>query len=198
MPGIPAVGRLRRARAFLSAALFVHGATFGLVVFAVAGSSVRQVEVAVLAATLVVVPSVLLLWWEWRQPIFRRPGRWVRRASATAVPHSVGFGLAAAALDERVLWPAWQQVVLLACGVLLLEVGAVGLASRALLRPLTPDLGDMSVEVLVKIRPGDEWLPTWLSHDDVRLTEDSLIITVLSRGQDADGRDISSMGGRRR
>jgi hypothetical protein len=68
--------------------------------------------------------------------------------------------------------------VLFACAPLVIEYLAIRLASGALRRPLSSDLGEMNIEVLAKIRSSAEWRPSWLANDDVRLTDDSIVITV--------------------
>jgi hypothetical protein len=162
----------------LSVAFFVHGATFVFVVFAVAGGSIRPTVAAVAAGGLAVTSLVLLLWWERRLPTARRPAHWVRRGTMVILLQAVAFGIAAGAVLDRASPPAWEKVVLFACAPLLIEFLAIGLASRALRHPLSADLGEMDIEVLAKIRSPAEWQPAWLAHDDVRLTDDSIVITV--------------------
>jgi hypothetical protein len=60
---------------------------------------------------------------------------------------------------------------------LLIQVGPTALATRTLRRPLTPELGETSVEVLVNVRSNRE-VPRWLEYDDVRLTDQEIITTV--------------------
>jgi hypothetical protein len=170
--------RLRRARGWLGAAFFVHGTTFVFVLLAAAGGSIRPTGAALAAGALAVASLVLLLWWERRAPTARRPARWVPRGMAIVLPHAVAFGIAAAALLGRTSPPPWEKVVLFGCAPLVIELVATAIASRALRRPLSADLGAMDVEVFVKIRSSAEWLPSWLAHDEVRLTDDSMIITV--------------------
>jgi hypothetical protein len=175
---LAARNRWRRARGWLSAAFFTHGATFVFVLCAAAGGSIRPTGLALAAAALAVVPLVLLLWWERRAPTAKRPARWVPRSVAIVLPHAVGFGIAAAALLDRPSPPGWGAVVLFACATVLVELVATRFASRALRRPLSTDLGALDVEVLVKVRSSAEWLPAWVAHDEVRLTDDSIFITV--------------------
>jgi hypothetical protein len=169
--------RLRRSRVWLTAAQFVHGSTFVFVVLAVIDGSMPTTGAAV-AASLAVGSLVQFAWWERRAPSSGRPAMWPRRGLGVVLPHAAAFGIAADARTELMPGSAWSQVLLFGCAVLVCEGGAVCLASRALRFPLTPDLGEMDVEVLVKIRSDAEWQPEWAYHDDVRLTGDALLITV--------------------
>lgn len=47
----------------------------------------------------------------------------------------------------------WQRIVLFACVPLVIEVVAIGMASRVLRRPLA-ELGEMDIEAQVAIRSG--------------------------------------------
>lgn len=99
------------------------------------------------------------------------------------LPHAVAFGIAAGALYEGAAPPAWWQVAMFACAVLVIELVAIAFASRALRWPLSADLGETDVEVQVNVRSSAEWLPVWLSNDNVTLTEDSLITTLRPGGK---------------
>jgi hypothetical protein len=169
--------RLRCSRVWLTAAYLVHGGTFVFVVLAVIDGSVPTTG-GVIAAALAVGSLVLFAWWERRAPSSGRPAEWPRRGVGVVLPHSAAFGIAAEARTELIPGPAWSQVLLFACALLVFEGGAICQASRVLRFPLRPELGEMDVEVLVKIRSVIGWLPAWLSHDDVRLTGDALLITV--------------------
>jgi hypothetical protein len=171
--------RWRRAGGWLGVAFFVHGTTLVFVLSAVVGGSVRPVGAALTAGVLVVAPLVLLVRWERIDPTGRRPARWVRRGLTIVLPHAVAFGITAAALLGRALsHPLAAGVVFFSCALLVVELVATAFASRALRRPLSAELGEMDIEVLLKIRSSAEWLPSWLAHDEVRLTGDSLVITA--------------------
>jgi hypothetical protein len=170
--------RLRRARAWLGAAFFIHGATFVFVLFAIVDGSIRPIAAAFVAGGLAITSWALLLWWERRSPTARRPAHWLRRATMVVLLHAVAFGIAAGSTLDRTSLPAWETVALIACVPLIIELVVVGLASRALRYPLSADLGEMNVEVLVKIRSSERWQPSWIAHDEVRLTDDSIVITV--------------------
>ncbi len=179
VPAAPQVAaRLRRARVWLVAAFFIHSTTAVFTLFAAAGGSIHPAGVAIAAGALVVLPSVLLLWWERREPTARRPARWLRRGLGVILPHAAGFGIAACVLFDRSSPLTWQRIVLFACVPLVIEIAAIGMASRALRRPLASELGEMDIEVQVAIRSSAKRQPAWLSHDDVRLTADSILITV--------------------
>jgi hypothetical protein len=175
--------RLRRAHVWLCTALFVHCTTFVFVVVAVAGGSIRPTGAAVAAAVLAAVSLTVLPWLERLDPVAKRPARWLRRGSAVVTPHAVAFGIAASALYGGGAPLAWWQAVQFACAGLVIELMAVALASRALRWPLSAELGEMDVEVQVKLRSSAEWLPVWLSHDDVTLTGEALITTLRPGGK---------------
>lgn len=168
--------RTRRARIWLTAAQVVHGSTFVFVVLVLVAGSVPT-GAAVVAGVLVAVAPVLLARWERRAPSRGRPAIWPRRGLAIVLPHAAAFGIAAGARSEPTSLP-WSQVLLFAAALMVVEGGAICLASRALRFPLTPEIGEMDVEVLVRIRPVATWLPAWLSNDDVRMTGDALVVTV--------------------
>jgi hypothetical protein len=169
--------RLRCSRVWLTAAQLVHGSTFVFVVLAVIDGLMPTTGAAI-AAALAVGSLVVLGWWERRAPSSGRPAMWPRRGLGVVLPHAAAFGIAAEARTEMTAVPPWSQVLLFACALLVFEGGAVCQASWVLRFPLTPELGEMDVEVLVKIRSVIGWMPAWLSHDDVRLTGDSLVISV--------------------
>lgn len=167
--------RLRRARLWLTAAQVVHGSTLVYVVLALVDGAIPAA--ALIAGALAAVPLILLARWERRAPSRGRPAIWPRRGLAIVLPHAAAFGIAAGARSDQAS-PPWVQVLLLACALLVIEGWAICQASRALRFPLTPELGEMDVEVLVRIRSVATWQPAWLSQDDVRMTGDALIITV--------------------
>jgi hypothetical protein len=170
--------RLRRAYGWLGLAIFVYGATFAFVLFSVIGGSIFPPAAAIFAGGLSVTSLTLFVAWERRLPIARRPALWMRRCTAVVLLHSVAFGIAAGAIVDKPAPPTWKNMIAFACATLLTELVAVGLASRSLRRPLSADLAELEVEVLAKIRPASDHMPAWAGNDDVRLTNESLIITV--------------------
>ncbi|GAA5129356.1 hypothetical protein [Pseudonocardia adelaidensis] len=169
--------RLRRARGFLAAAWFVHGTTLVIAALAVVTGVVRPLPLALAVVVFAAVPLGALIRWERTEPSARRPAGWVRRAVGVALPHQVGFGLAAATLWERQV-PVGLAWLVFAAVPMSVELTAVALASRAMRRPLTADLGRMEVEVLAKIRSSDSRIPAMFSNDDVVITDKALVITV--------------------
>jgi hypothetical protein len=169
--------RLRRARTLLVAALFVHGTTLVVAALAIVTGAVGPLGWAFAVVALVAGPLIALARWERTASSRGRPAGWVRRALGVALPHHIGFGIAAAALWDRqvVAGPVW---VTYAAVPLAVELTAVALASRSLRRPLTAELGRMEVEVLAKIRGSDPRIPSILSNDEVILTDKALVITV--------------------
>jgi len=168
--------RLRRARLWLTVAQVVHGSTFVFVVLALVDGVIPAAS-ALVAGALAAAPLIALARWERRSPSRGRPAIWPRRGLAIALPHAAAFGIAAASRSEPTALP-WGQALLFACLLLVAEFGAICQASRVLRFPLTPELGEMDVEVLVRIRSDAIRQPAWLSHHDVRMTGDALIITV--------------------
>ncbi len=179
-PATPRAARMRwrRAHGWLVAAFLVYGTTFVFVLFAAVGGSIRPTAVGWAAAALAITSLVLLLWRERRAPAARRPASWVPRGLAIALPHAIAFGVAAAGMFDRTVPPSWERVVLLGCAPLAIELVAIGIASRALRRPLAADLGEMDIEIVVKIPSAADSLPAWLARDYVTLTDDSIIVTV--------------------
>jgi hypothetical protein len=173
-------GRLRRAHSSLRVAFFVHCTLIVYVAFSVSSGSIRPVADAVAATALAVTPLAVLLWRERRSPAVGRPSRWVTRGLATVPGHAVGVGVGMAVAG--VLAPAgmtmWTAVTVIAAAVSVGELLPAALASRALRRPLSADLGELDIEVQVEIRSTMNGLPSWLAQDDVRLTDSSLIMTV--------------------
>jgi hypothetical protein len=169
---------VRRASAWLGAAFFVHCTLIVYVGLSVVGGSVRPLAAAVAVAVLAAGPLVLLVWRERRDPTAARPARWMRRGIGVVPAHAVGVGIASA---DRVV-PAgsagWSAVVMVAIAVSVVELLPVLVAGRCLHRPLSADLGELDVEIQIKIRPVEPWMPWWFSHHDVRLTDELLIVTV--------------------
>jgi hypothetical protein len=170
--------RLRRARVLLAVAGFVHATTFVIAVLAVVAGEVRPLVSAVAVAVLVVGPFVALIRWERTASSSTRPAMWVRRAVGVAVPHQIGFALAATAHWDLRTPPAVQWGVF-AATPLAAELIAVALASRALRKPFTYELGQMEVDVLAKIRSPNPRVPAFLSNDEAVLTATALVITVV-------------------
>jgi hypothetical protein len=171
--------RRRRAQIWLAIAYFVHGSTLVLVLLMAAGGSIRPVGAAIVAAVLEVAPLILLLRWERRTPSAGRPAQWVRRGLVAVLSNAVAVSIAAHALTTNGgLAAPWLWAVLAAVGVLTAELTGIGVASRALRYPLTSELGEMDVEVLVKIRSERREQAAWLSSHDARVDDDALIITV--------------------
>lgn len=173
-PGGRAAGpaRARRAYAWLAAAFFVHCTLIVYVGLSAGGGSVRPLAAAVAAVVLTAAPLALLVWRERRDPSTSRPARWTSRAIGIVPVHAVGVGIATAGST------GWSAVCLVALVVSAVELLPVVLAGRCLRRPLSADLGELDVEIQVKIRPTGHWMPSWLSQHDVRLTEELLIVTV--------------------
>lgn len=172
-----ATARVRRARLWLDSAIAVHLLTLVAINFLVGSGYVQPAAKAAVASALGTGPLLMLLWYERRHPSDDRPACWPARAFATSLPQAAASGLAGGELlGETVLAP-WQHGVLIACATLLAQVGPASVASRTLRRPLTPELGATSVEVLARIR-SKRGVPGWLEYDDVRLTDQAIITTV--------------------
>jgi hypothetical protein len=168
--------RLRRARAWLGVAFFVHCTLIVYVGCSVAGGSVGPPAAAVAASVLTAVPMAVLLWRERRSSTAGQPWRWPRSGLAVVPVHAVGVGIAAGDLLAPAGMTMWTAVPSIAAVVSVVELLPVVLAGRALRRPLSADLGELDVEIRVEIRSGARrW---WLAQDDVRLTDEQLIITV--------------------
>jgi hypothetical protein len=176
-PGRRASARLRRARLWLDSAIGLHVLTLVAINFLVGSGYVQPAANAAVAIVLATAPLLVLLWYEGRERSDSRPACWPARALVTSLPQSAASGLVGGGLLGETVVAPWQQGVLLACATLLVQVGPAVLASRILRRPLTPELGETSVEVLVKIR-SNRGVPGWLEHDDVRLTDEAIITTV--------------------
>ncbi|GAA0925132.1 hypothetical protein GCM10009559_09780 [Pseudonocardia zijingensis] len=168
--------RLRRTRLWLTWAQVVHGGSFVFVVLALVDGAVPPVG-AMAAGALLVAPLVAFALQERRAPSRRRPAIWPRRGLLVVLPHAAVFGIVVAVRSEPAS-PPWGQALLFAGLLLVVEFGAIWRASRVLRFPLTPELGEMDVEILVEIRSDAAWQPAWLSQHDVRMTDDALIITV--------------------
>jgi hypothetical protein len=164
--------RLRRARTWLGAAFFVHCSLIVYVGCSAAGGSIRPIAAAVAAPVLAVTPLVLLVRRERRSSAAGRPSWWVMRGLATVPVHAVGVAIALAGTA------AWTTITMIAAAVWVVELVPVVLAARALRRPLSADLGELDIEIDVKVRSSESWRPSSLAQDDVRLTDERLIITV--------------------
>jgi hypothetical protein len=176
-PGRGASARLRRARLWLDSAIGVHVLTLVAINLLVGAGYVQPAMTAAAATVLATGPLLVLLWYEGRHPSDSRPACWPARALVAALPQSAASGLVGGGLLGETVGAPWQQGVLLACVTLLVQVGPAVLAGRMLRRPLTPELGETSIEVLVKIR-SSRGVPGWLEHGDVRLTDQAIITTV--------------------
>jgi hypothetical protein len=170
--------RLRRAHAWLRAAFVLHCTLIVYVGCAAGGGSISPIALAVVATALTVAPLVILLWRERRSSTAARPSHWVTRGLATVPVHAGGVGIASVGVFTPTGMTTWSAFLLTTAAVSVVELVPVVLANRALRRPLSADLGEIDIEIFVKIRSSVPWLPSWLSHDDVRLTDEALIITV--------------------
>lgn len=92
--------------------------------------------------------------------------------------HAVGVGIAVGDLLAPAGMAMWSAVASIAAVVSAVELLPVVLAVRAVRRPLSADLGEIDVEIQVKIRSGGRRSTPWLAQDDVRLTDEQLIITA--------------------
>jgi hypothetical protein len=161
----------------LGSAVVVHVLTLVAINVLVGSGHVQPAARAATVALLATGPLLVLLRYERRHPSDNRPACWPARALATSLPQAAASGMAGSGfLGESVLAP-WQQGMLLACATLLVQVGPAVLATRTLLRPLTPELGETSVELVVNVR-SNRGVPRWLEYDDVRLTDQEIIITA--------------------
>jgi hypothetical protein len=127
---------------------------------------------------LTAAPLVLVVWRERRDPIAARPARWMRRGVGFVPAHAVGVGIASADRLDPAGVAGWSAVAMVAIAVSVVELLPVLVASRCLRRPLSADLGELDIEIEVKIRPAETRMPSWLSHHDVRLTDELLIVTA--------------------
>ena len=183
MPELPAGGRqpgaarVRRAHGWLRVAFFVHCTLIVYVWCLVSGGAVRPIGAAVAGATLAVTPLVLLLWRERRASTARRPSHWVGRGSVTVPAHAVGVAVATSDLFMSGTARS-VAIMVIAMTVSAIELVPVVLASRILRRPLSADLGEIDMEIRLKVRSAVQWLPSWLAQDDVRLGGETLAITV--------------------
>jgi hypothetical protein len=162
----------------LGVAFFVHCTLIVYVGCSVAGGSIGPPAAAVAASVLTAVPMAVLLWRERRSSTAGQPWRWPRSGVAVVPVHAVGVGIAAGDLLAPAGMTMWSAVPSIAAVVSVVELLPVGLAVRALRRPLSADLGEVDVEIQVKIRSGARRSAPWLAQDDVRLTDEQLIITV--------------------
>jgi hypothetical protein len=168
--------RIRRQWFWLGLALAVHAAALVAVLAVVVRGRVAPVEVAALAAALVVGAPIMGVWRERRDAVRHRPARWLRRALVVVVPHACAVGLASSAITEE-----WPVQTLAAVGLVAAQLVCVVIAGRAMRYPLRPELGEMDVEVCEKIRSDQSGLPAWVLQDEVCLT-DREIVAVLRPG----------------
>jgi hypothetical protein len=159
-------------------AFFVHCTLIVYVGCSVGGGSVRPLAAAVAAAVLAGTPLAVLVWRERRSSTVGRPSRWFGRGLATVPVHAVGVGIASADLLTLAGMTTWSAVSLIAAVVSAVELLPVVLAGRVLRRPLSADLGEVDIEIRIKIRSWASWSPPWLAQNDVRLTDEHLVITV--------------------
>jgi hypothetical protein len=172
-----ASARVRRARLWLDSAITAHVLTLLAINVLVGSGYVQPAARAAAVGLLATGPLLMLLWHERRHPSDNRPACWPARALATSLPQAVASGMAGSGLLGASVLAPWQQGVLIGCATLLVQVGPAVLASLTLLRPLTPELGETSVEVVVNVR-SDRGVPRWLEYDDVRLTDKEIITMV--------------------
>lgn len=163
---------------WLGVAFFVHCTLIVYVGCSVAGGSIGPPAAAVAAAVLTAAPMAVLLWRERRSSTAGQPWRWPASGVSAVPVHAVGVGIAAGDLLGRAGMSMWSAVPSIAAVVSVVELMPVVLAARALRRPLSADLGEIDVEIQVEIRSGARRSKRWLARDDVRLTEEQLIITV--------------------
>lgn len=168
--------RLRRACLWLLLAVTLDVVTLGSAVsLALRGPAWPVVLAAVVG--LAAASLGLLLWCERRLSSVNRPSRWPTRMVAMMIPQSAALGIAGAGPLAELGLSFWQVVALLALSPLL-QVALVVQASRSLRRPLTPELAETSIEIMVKLRTGRPAAPTWLSIDDVTLTDSKIVIIL--------------------
>jgi hypothetical protein len=136
--------RLRRQWFWLGLALTAHVVALVAVLALVVRGRVAPVEVAALAAALVVGAPIMGVWLERRDAVRLRPARWLRRALVVVVPHACAVGLASRAITEE-----WPVQILAAAGLVVAQLVCVVMAGRAMRYPLRPELGEMDV-----LRPG--------------------------------------------
>jgi hypothetical protein len=172
-----ASARGRRARLWLNTAAVVHVIVMGAINGVVASSLARPTATAAVVSVLATGPLLMMVWYERRNPSANRPTCWPARALAASLPQGAAVAMIASGLLGETVHTPWGYGVALACATLLVQVGPAVLASRTLRHPLTPELGEMSVEVLVHIR-SNRGVSAWLEYDDVRLT-DQQIITIV-------------------
>ncbi len=130
---------------------------------------------ATVAATMAVVPLLILLTTEFWWPSRCRPVVWPRRSIAVSLAQALVLGVGSVLLLHPDL-PGGALAALVAAP--LLQVGPAILASRALRFPLTPELGATDVEVQAKIRSAQPGIPDWLSNDEVTLSEWELLVKL--------------------
>jgi hypothetical protein len=103
-----------------------------------------------------------------------RPAAWPGRALAISISQAAACSIAVASgFNEGALVP-WIQIGLPGLVAVLPVVAAV-LAVRSLRHPLSPELGELDVEMRVAIRVAAPGVPQWFTQDQVRLTRDELI-----------------------
>ncbi|WP_143517249.1 hypothetical protein [Pseudonocardia sp. MH-G8] len=169
--------RIRRQWFWLGLAVVVHVAALVAVLTLVVGGRVAPVGVAAAAAALVIGAPITAFWLERRDAVRHRPDRWLRRALLVVVAHACAVGLASSAGTAE-----WQVQALLVVALAVVELVCVVMAGRALRFPLTPELGEMAVEVSEKIRSEHQaGTPVWALQDEMRLTDEG-VVAILSPG----------------
>lgn len=166
--------RLRRRNLWWYLGMSVHLAATGAILSAAADGAVQPLGLATGTIVLAAASPALAAWLEWREPIWSRPASWLRRALGVLIPQTVAFGITGGVVLSGFAWPVRVAGPLL---LMMVQLGCVVLASRAMRYPLTPELGRMPVEVAVKIRSSDN-APAVASQHDVRLTEQEIVTTV--------------------
>ncbi|MFC5231657.1 hypothetical protein [Pseudonocardia zijingensis] len=150
-------------------------ATVVAVLTLVVRGRVAPVE-ATCAVALVIGAPIAGVWLERRDAVCHRPARWLRRALGVVVPTAAAFGLVSGAAVGG------SAQVLPAVGLAVTQVACVVLAARALRYPVGPELGEMAVEVVEKVRSRHQvGVPAWALPDEVRLNGQEIVV-VLSPG----------------
>jgi hypothetical protein len=167
--------RLQRARTWLVIGISGQlGSLVGLVVLVSLGR-VQPPAVAVVALGLMGAPLVVLAWTGWRRSGLDRPANWPGWVLAAALSQTVAWVLTmTGSFGGNPLGAPWLRVVVPTL-VASIPTAAAVLAARSVLRPLSAELGQLDVEVRVKIRTGTTTLPHWIMPDEVRLTARELV-----------------------
>jgi hypothetical protein len=168
--------RLRRAYLWLCAAATLHVATLGWAVSLTLRGPAWFVELAAVAG--ITATSWALLWWrERRHSRLNQPVRWPARTIPVAIAQLASLGISEFGPQGELGLLPWQIVALLALSPFV-QIGLVVRASRSLRHPLTPDLGETNVEIVVKPRGTRPWEPSWLSNDDITLSDSEIRIIL--------------------